>query len=456
MNPLTVLLMSYYREDTRTLLAIAEELRRVAGVRPLFLIASEKELREDAARAVREAGFEVFDELPDSDMTAGRGVRNPFRRFAIVRETHRRLATRILEQTSPAAILCTIDASRNYFIQTAGEMGIPSLYVQWAEIEGPEFHRAWWSAEASWSDRSHRPLKRLRRRVVRVIDKAAGFGQRWPFFTPTSRLAVAGPHYRDLCIRAGIPPERIVVTGNVQGDEMYRCARLRADEIAAIKGSLGLAESKRFLLYALNDTQRLVHLEPGSAEETERTILTAMRAAQPGFARVIKLHPKQGDEVSARIRAIDPDAVVVGEGWNVGELVAASSAVVATVSSVLLWAIGIDRPSISTYLWRGADEMRMAREWPGVEFADSYDALVRALKGNIEDPRHLAEWSARRQQGRDRLQMLDGRGVARIVEALRSLLSEGAARQGRKLSAPVASEVFRSGPAFRNGPGRQA
>ena len=437
--------MSYYREDTRTLIAIAEELRRVMDVHPLFLLASTDTLRQEAAAVVRSAGFDLFEGLPDSDMAAGRGVRNPFREFAIVREANRGLARRILERTSPAAIVCTIDASRNYFIQTAGEMGIPSLYVQWAEIEGPEFHRAWWRAETRWTDRSHRPLKRLRRRVVRMVGKAAGFGQRWPFFTPATRLAVAGPFYRDMCIRAGIPPERIVVTGNVQGDEMYRCARMTAAEIAAIKRSLGLAESTRFLLYALNDTARLVHLDPGSAEETERTILTAMRAAQPGFARVIKLHPKQGEEDAARIRAIDPEAVVVGEGWNVGELIAASSAVVATVSSVLLWAVGIDRPSISTYLWRAADEMRMARGWTGVEYADSFDALVTALRGNIEDSRHIAEWRARRREGRDRFLTLDGRGVTRIVEALRSLLPEGAAARGSGLPPPGANEASRVG-----------
>jgi hypothetical protein len=445
MNPLTVLLMSYYREDTRTLLAIAEELRRVAPVRPLFFIASGGELRDEAAKLVRAAGFDLFEGLPDSDMAAGRGVRNPFREFAIVREANRSLARRILERTSPAAIVCTIDASRNYFVQVAGELGIPSLYVQWAEIEGPEFHRAWWRAETRWADRSHRPLKRLRRRVVRMVGKAAGFGQRWPFFTPATRLAVAGPFYRDMCIRAGIPPERIAVTGNVQGDEMSRCSRMTAGEIAAVKRSLGLAESKRFLLYALNDTARLVHLDPGSAEETERTILTAMRAAQPGFARVIKLHPKQGDEDAARIRAVDPDAIVVGEGWNVGELIAASSAVVATVSSVLLWAVGIGRPSISTYLWRGADEMRMARGWTGVEFADSFDALMTALRGNIEDPNHIAEWQARRREGRERYLTLDGRGVARIVEALLALLPEGAAAPERAHSALGAHAAPRAG-----------
>lgn len=446
----TVLMMSYYREDTRTLVSIAEALRRAAAARPLFFIASSGSLYDDAASVVRAGGFDLFEELPDSDMTAGREVRNPLRWARIVREANVRLSRRILDRTGAAAILCTIDAARNYFVRTAGEMGIPSLYLQWAEIESLEFHRAWWRAEAKWTDRPHSPLMRLRRWLRRRIREAAGLGPRWPFFTPATRLAVAGRLYREMCIRTGIPEARIDVTGNVQCDEMYRCANLTATEIAGVKRSLGLGESTNFLLYALNDTKRLVHLDQASADETERTILAAMRAASPDFARVVKLHPKQGDEDAARIRAIDADAVVVGEGSNTGELVAAASAVVATVSSVLLLAVGIDRPAISTYLWRGADEMRMARGWSGVEHADSFDALVKSLEDNLRNPEHIATWSARRRECRDLFLMVDGKSVSRIVESLRSLLPERG-----NAAAPRERDRLASVPAERFGAGRE-
>ena len=449
MKDATVLMMSYYREDTRTLLSVAAELRRTTKLSPLFLIACTGPLYEDAASAVRAAGFDLFEELPHEDMTAGRGVRNPFRRAETVRRANLDLAAQILQRTGAVAIVCTIDAGRGWFVEEARRMRIPSLYVQWAEMDSLEFIRAWWRAEARWSDIPHGPLTRLRRRVRRKINEAAGLGQRWPFFIPVTRLAVAGPFYREMCIRAGVPAERIEVTGNAQCDAMYRCANLGAAEICEIKRSLGFADSTEFVLYALNDTKRLVHLDQGSADEAERTILTAMRAANPASVRVVKLHPKQGEEDRARIRAIDENAVVLGEGTDVGELVAAASAVVSTVSSVLLWAVAIDRPAISAYLWRGAEEMRTVRWWSGVEHADSFDALVKSLENHRSNSEHIATWRARRRECRDLFLRMDGRGVSRIVESLGTLLSEfGPAAasgedQGRE---PVSTSRFGASP----------
>jgi hypothetical protein len=449
MNGTTVLMMSYYREDTRTLLSVAAELRRTTDLRPLFFIACTGRLYDDAAAVVRAAGFDLFEELPHEDMTAGRDMRNPFRRAGIVRRANLELATQILERTGAAAIVCTADAARGRFVEAAQALGIPSLYVQWAEMDSIELSRAWWRAEARWSDLPHRPLMRLRRRLRRKINEAAGFGHRWPFFIPATRLAVAGPFYAEMCIRAGIPAERIAVTGNAQCDAMHRCANLRADGISDIKRSLGLADSTKILLYALNDTKRLVHLDQSSAAEAERTILAAMRAANPESIRVVKLHPKQGEEDRARIREIDKDAVVVGEGTEVGELVAAASAVVSTVSSVLLWAVGIDRPAISAYLWRGAEEMRSVRWWSGVEHADSFDALVKSLNDNLQDPAHIATWRARRRECRDRFLRLDGRSVSRIVESLCSLLPVPGGTEPRDRLAAAPNRRFGASPENR-------
>jgi hypothetical protein len=83
--------------------------------------------------------------------------------------------------------------------------------------------------------------------------------------------------------------------------------------------------------------------------------------------------------------------------------------------------------------------MRMAREWSGVERADSFDALVKALKDNLEDRRHIAEWRARRRECRESLMRIDGRGVSRIVETVRELI----AQDGAPAAAQAASAFAR-------------
>lgn len=143
----------------------------------------------------------------------------------------------------------------------------------------------------------------------------------------------------------------------------------------------------------------------------------------------MKLHPKHGPEHRERIRAIDPAAILAGSEIEVGSLVAVAAVVVCVTSSVLLWAVGIDRPAISAFLWKGADEFRMVRHYSGVEEADSYDALVEALRRQTSDPAHIGVWQEKRRLCRDRFLRVDGKSVDRIVAEVSGLVGEARTRQ---------------------------
>lgn len=425
MSASTVLLISDYSEDTRALATIATELSRRCAVRPIFLIGATGSAAEQAAEVVRGAGFSVYAALPLEDSNAGRNVRSPFRRARLIRDANMTLARRILTETGARAILYTADTARGYFIRTANELGIPSLFVQWTEMYNLEFRRAWREAELRWSDRPYPLPVRFRRRVRRILNRLAGLSRPW--HVPATRLAVAGPFYRDLCVEAGVPAERIEVTGSLQCDEMHRCGGSPTAELNEIKKSIGLDSSQRFLLYAPDYTPRLFHLDPQSALQAEQKILAAMQAALPEFARVVKLHPRHGREDAARVRALDRDAIVIGGEVSIGGLVAAASAVVSTVSSSLMWAVGIDRPAISAYFWEGVDEFKRARALSGVEPADSFEDLVAVLRKNVQDDSHIRLWRSRRSECRARYLLVDGMGLSRIVEAFRGLLPIDAA-----------------------------
>lgn len=425
MSASTVLLISDYAEDTRALAAIATELSRRSAVRPMFLITSKGGAAERAAEVARGAGMSVYDALPLEDSDAGDDVRSPFRRGRLIRAANTALAARILTGTGARAILYTADTARGHFIRTANELGIPSLFVQWTEMYNRELRRAWRRAEVRWLDRQYPPRVRFRRRVRRTLNALAGLSRPWNVHA--TRLAVAGPFYRDICVEAGVPAERIEVTGNLQCDEMHRYAGLSAAERNEIEKSIGLDGSRRLLLYALEYTPRLVHLDPQSALQAEHKILAAMRTALPDYARVVKLHPRHGPEDAARVRALDPDAIVIGGEVSIGGLVAAASAVVSTVSSSLMWAVGIDRPAISAYFWEGVDELKRARELSGVEQADTLEDLVVALRKNVQDDGHIRIWRSRRSECRARYLRVDGMGLTRIVEAFRGLLPDDTA-----------------------------
>lgn len=425
-SPTTILLISDYAEDTRALVKIATELARHSSVRPIFLITTTGEPADRAADLVRKAGFEVFDVLPLEDAEAGLDVRSPFRRARLIREANAALSARIMKQTGARAILYTADTARGHFIRTANDLGIPSLFVQWTEIYNLELRRAWRQAEVRWSDSQFPAPARMRRRVRRTLNQLAGLHRPWN--VAATRVAVAGPFYRDVCIEAGVEAERIEITGTLQCDEMHRYAGLSEAELSDVKESIGLGRLQPFLLYALEYTPRLYHLDPQSASEAEQRILAAMRTALPHFARVVKLHPRHGAEDAARVRAFDPEAIVVGGEVSIGGLVAAAAELVSTVSSSLMWAVGIDRPVISAYFWEGVDEFKRARELSGVEHADTVGDLVVALRKNVQDDEHMRIWRSRRAECRDRYLRVDGKGLTRIVDAFLALLpSAGAA-----------------------------
>lgn len=420
-----VLFVGYYIEDTRSLCRIAAALARSTGFRPVFWIYTSGEMRLAAEATVAAGGFDLLNAGP-SEYVSGRKVFwNPIRGVRVKRQANRTIARDVLERTKPSLIVCTGDPAGYTFLKTANELRIPSIYVQWAEAFSPEWHRVWYRAQAKAKDASLPPLRRLRRKVGRQLYRALGEGTQWPVpGKQATALAVPGAFYQEMYIRAGVAAEKIRVTGNPQCDEMFRCANLDETEHARIRKMLGIPGNIPVTLFALDDFERSVHLDRRNAEDTDETILRAIRAALPRHALVVKLHPKHGPEHRERIRALDPAAVLAGSEIEVGSLVAVAAAVVCVTSSVLLWAIGIGRPAISTFLWKGADEFRVVRHYSGVEQADSYDTLVDTLRRQTSDPEYSAVWRERRRSCRDRFLRVDGRSVDRIVAEILGLVRD--------------------------------
>jgi hypothetical protein len=426
----TALFVGYYIEDTRSLCRVAAALARSAGIRPVFWIYTSGEMRRAAEAAVAAQGFELFSISPFEQRGIEQTFFNPIRVVRAKQETNRAVALGVLHGARPDVIVCTGDPVEYTFLKTANQLGIPSLYLQWTEAFSPDWHRAWYRAQAKAKAASLPPLRRVRRTAARNLYRLLGEGTRWPVPSKqATRLAVPGEFYRDMYIQARVAADKIRVTGNPQCDEMFRCARLEASELARGREGLGVPPGSPIALYALDDFERSTHLDRDNAEEADATILRSIRTALPDHVRVVKLHPKQGPRHRERIRDIDSGAIVVGSEVEVGTLVAAAAVVVCVMSSVLLWAVGIDRPAISAFLWKGADEFRMVRHYSGVEQADSYDALVEALRRQTSDAEHISMWQEKRRLCRNRFLRVDGKSVDRIVAEVSGLVREARTRQ---------------------------
>ena len=354
----TVLFVGSYIEDNRSLCRVAEGLARQGCFRPVFWVYSSGERKRLAEAEVAARGFPLLEVASSAYASTERLMYNPIRMVRELREANRALSLDVLGRVQPVAIVA---AGNRRFLTTANEQGVPSLYMQWTEVFDPDWHRVWCRAMERAKDDKLSPLRRVRRKISRRMFRLLGEGTDWvvPGESAT-RLAVPGEFYRDMYLQAGVAPHKISVTGNPQCDAMHRCSLLTPDQLASFRRRIGLSPEKPYLLFALDDFERSTHLDRRMAEEADATILRAMREALPEYSRVVKLHPKQTSEHAARIRLVDPKVTIVGSELEIGALIAAAAVVVCITSSSLLWAMGIDRPAISAFLWRGAASSRCA------------------------------------------------------------------------------------------------
>jgi hypothetical protein len=413
-----VLFASYYREDTLTTLRIAASVERHMAVQPVFLLTSAGEDREDASRVVRERGFPVVEDAPPTESVPSGGYQ-----VQALTRARRRWADALLQRVAPKLIVCTNDAAQGQLLIAAEARSVPSLFVQWTDTWSRSMHLKMSEAEARWNDRQRPWFRRLRRRVARRIEIRAGLGLRWPFDNHATRLALAGPFYLEMCRSEGIRPDRLVVAGNPQCDDIYHASRLGESDHGRLRKRLGLEADQAFLLYAAEHTDRIRHLSAASASESVRAILEGMRLAHLTTPRVVKLHPKQGDDYAQFIRSLDPEAVVLDGTTDLGPLIAASKLVVSTLSSSLLWAVGIGRPAVSAFFWTGVDELRAQRVWSGVDCVDSPDQLVASLRRQTGDSAQSESWSRRRLECRDHFLKVDGRSTERLTEECARLMA---------------------------------
>lgn len=412
-----ILGVGYYKGDVSYVLEVLRRAEQELGCDCVVLISSNGHLKEEAEKEVGQSGFPLVEMPAVVDVNA----RNPFRRARLLKKANSKLAQEILRKSRATLILATNDFAGHWFFPTATQLGIPSLYMQWTEVHSFAVHQAWWNAERRYTDRKRPPLRRWKRRLLRPIESLAGLGRRWPMSVDTTAVAVQGPFYKRMAVKAGVPASKILVTGNPQCDEIHEALVLTSRDQTNVTHRLGLQRGRGFALHAREHWARMRHLGSDEALRVQREIIESIRAAAPDLAVVVKLHPKEGQKEAQTIRAVSPDVTIVKDEVPAGELIAAAKIVVSTTSSMLLWAVGIDRPAISAFFWRGVDEFRQRRHWPGVELADTPLDLQTATRRNLCDPEHRLIWEKRREKCRKDFLVLDGKCTDRIVSALREL-----------------------------------
>ncbi len=240
----------------------------------------------------------------------------------------------------------------------------------------------------------------------------------------TDALAAESPFMVDYYRKAGIAPERVLLTGSLADDEIFEQLSRMNERRDALVERLGLPKGRPMLLFSVPPNQLVDGGRPQCEFGTYEGLLRAVMEVLCGCAGwnvVLSLHPRLDPAKLQLLR--DYPARIAGD--NIATLVPLSDIFVASVSATIRLAIAAGKPTVNydAYRYRYSD-FAGAPGVIAVEDLKSFRNAIGALTGDAA----LREKVAREQRdftaGR---MMVDGRSGERILALFRHLV---AARSG--------------------------
>ena len=339
-----------------------------------------------------------------------------------------------------------VDYPTGALIRAAKEQRVPSLIVPYTIANAEEIAEAYWDnpdySLSRWRNRlaswlyprwihEHKGRKLLPLPPGQILAiESLGLAPPLPWVINSGSadcIAVENPFMLRYYLAAGLPRERMVVTGALADDVLFR----RIDLTAGGSRQSGASTRRPVLLCALPPDQyrsRRRTAEFESYEALVRAWATDL-AGVPGFDVVVRLHPRtlNGDvpylesEYGLRVSTDDTAALVAG-----------CDVFLASVSATIRMAIAAGKPVINydCYRYRYSDFVDV----PGVITVEHRDAF-RAALARLADGRSREDVAARQREFAAREFPLDGHSGTRLLALIEALVARG--RAGRPDADPV-------------------
>lgn len=199
------------------------------------------------------------------------------------------------------------------FIVTASQRDIPTLLVQDGvlvssrEEESIREAKKHQTGSSYWANLPNRVFKHLARKDLTLRSKIelilfealykASFRRGIYGHGACSKMAVFGPAVRDMLVREGVDPARIVVTGNPKFDLVYHGKSLGCKQKVYNQWGIPIGD-KLVILF----TQYFVEEGKWTKEERADFVASVAKAvaAVPSTRLIIKLHPPYEKEIEYR------------------------------------------------------------------------------------------------------------------------------------------------------------
>jgi len=222
--------------------------------------------------------------------------------------------------------------------------------------------------------------------------------------------------------RAGLPADRLRLTGTLAADRLARGMAEASQRRARLCDAAGFGDGKPLVLCALPPNQ--LDVRASACDFTSYGALlrfwveTLLAAGDCNL--VLNLHPRSRREPvlpleGPRVRIVDESVV---------DLIPACDLFVASVSATIRWAIACSKPVLNYDVYRYHYDDYAGVE--GVVTIDDRDAFARAATRMLGDPEHLARLARRQADAAADWGTLDGRGGVRIARLFDELTARSA------------------------------
>jgi len=380
------------------------------------LLSLDEILRPEHAsgRVMREAGLPV-------DAIAGEGlrVRRGMLGQSLQRRPLRRLWNRFLVAHKPDALVFGADTGvvSRTFIRAAVAHGVPTAVIPDGLVlpENPTFR------EPIWTRLRHGAALRLSRWLC-------GLGPRGS--AGADIVLVMNATGKKVFVDQGVPPDRVVVVGSPEYDELHAQVSGQADPDAErrLRERLGLPPEGPVVLYA----HQPLPLAPGVQEALLLHMIEGCR--QAGAALLVKFHPRRHQDLQrwrdwARARGLpDRQMIFARDECTSVEAVRLCSACATAFSTVALEALVCGRPVVALACLNAAYRLPYAEQYGAALAAASLAQVAPAIVAAVSDPATRQRLvAAARRAAVVELAGLDGRSAERTSEAIEALV---AARRG--------------------------
>jgi hypothetical protein len=351
-------------------------------------------------------------------------------------------ARAIVDRIRPLAVILaedTVGYETAAVIKAAHERGAPSLIIPFTVANALEPAEMFFNDRArSMSRWTNRLIARAfprwvyehrGRRLLRVPGEEIIAKEWWGLAPPlpwqmnsggADAIAVESRVMDAYYRREGLPPPRLVLTGGISDDTLAENLHDVSTRRAALCAELGLPADRKILLCAMPDDRFALPGAPADFTGYPDLVhfVTRTLKALPGFAVVVRLHPRSTQETA---RLVEETGVRTSLR-DTAALVPLCDLYVASVSATIRWAIACGKPAVNYDVYR----LRLTDydDVSGVLRVEDRSDFVAVTERLAADRRFFERVRAEQEAAAPEWGNLDGHAGARILTCLDTLIEE--------------------------------